>query len=309
MARKANAATIGVFVLGGLALAIVALAVLGSGHLFERKERFILFFDGSVNGLQVGSPVKFRGVPIGAVARILLLLDRGADSIAIPVVIDIDEERVSDKVGQEVDLADPAILGRLIQDGLRARLETQSLITGIVYVELDYRPGTKVVLYPNETDYRQIPTLDSTLQEFNRTASHILDELSDVDFATLISSITDTVKGIDRTVNSPQIDEALVNVNATLVSMRELTENVSETVEPVAEDLRKITLTISTALQRVENTLQALQGVIDPESPFTYDLQRVLERLGAAADSIRNFADYLDRNPGALLRGRSAEPP
>jgi paraquat-inducible protein B len=309
MARKANPATIGAFVLGGIALTIVALAVLGSGRMFERKESFILFFDGSVNGLQVGSPVKFRGVPIGSVSKILLLLDQAADAIAMPVIVDVDEERVSDKVGQEVDLADPAILGRLIQDGLRARLETQSLITGIVYVELDYRPDTKVVLFPNETNYRQIPTLPSTLQEFNRTASHILDELSDVDFATLISSITDTVKGIDRTVNSPKIDEALENVNETLVSMRELTENVSESVEPVAEDLRRITLTISTALQRVEHTLTALQGVIDPDSPFTYDLQRMLERLGAAADSIRNFADYLDRNPSALLRGRAEESP
>lgn len=307
MARKANPATIGAFVLGGVALAIVALAMLGSGRLFERKESFILYFDGSVNGLQNGSAVKFRGVPIGSVARILLQLDRSADYVAIPVIIDIDEERVSTQVGQEVDLADPTILGRMIQDGLRARLEVQSLLTGLVYVELDFRPGTPVNLFPNNTRYHQIPTLPSTLQEFNRTASHVLDELSDVKFGQLISSITRTVEGIDRTVNSPKIDEALANVNETLESLRKLTDDVSRNVGPVAEDVRAVTGTVSAALKRVETALLSLQGLFQPESPLTYDLQHSLERLGAAADSIRNLADYLDRNPSAVLRGRAAD--
>jgi paraquat-inducible protein B len=305
MARKANPATIGLFVLGGLALVIVALAMLGSGRFFEQKESFILFFDGSVNGLQNGSSVKFRGVPIGSVARILLLLDPSTDRAAIPVVIDIDEERVSSQVGRQVDLADPTILGRMIQDGLRARLEMQSLVTGIAYVELDFLPGTPVVLFPNETDYHQIPTLPSTLQEFNRTASRILNELSEVEFGQLIRSITHTVEGVDRAVNSPEIEEALVNVNRTLESLRQLTDDVSKNVGPIAEDVRAVTGTVAAALKRVEKTLLSLQGLVDPDSPFTYDLQRSLERLGAAADSIRNLADYLDRNPSALIRGRA----
>jgi paraquat-inducible protein B len=307
MARKANPATIGAFVLGGVALAIVALALLGSGQLFEQKESFILFFDGSVNGLQNGSAVKFRGVPIGSVSRILLMLDRSADYVAIPVVIEIDEERVSTQVGQKVDLADPKILGRMIEDGLRARLEVQSLLTGLVYVELDFRPGTPVHLFPNESRYHQIPTLPSTLQEFNRTVSHVLDELSDVEFGPLITSITRTVEGIDRTVNSPKIDEALANVNETLESLRRLTDDVSKNVGPVAEDVRAVTGTVAAALKRVEKTLLSLQSLVQPESPFNYDLQHSLERLGAAADAIRNLADYLDRNPSALLRGRAAE--
>lgn len=309
MARKANPAAIGAFVLGGVALSIVGLAMLGSGRLFERKERFILFFDGSVNGLQVGSAVKFRGVPIGSVSQIHLLLDPEASTPAIPVVIYIDEERVSDKAGREIELADPTVLGRMIEDGLRARLESQSLVTGLFFVELDYRPGTPVTLFPNETVYRQIPTLPSTLQEFNRTASRVLEELSRVDFEALIGSVTSTVQGIDRTVNSPQIDEALVNVNQTLVQLRELTADVSQNVAPIADDVRTITITISSALLRVEHTLESLQGMIDPDSPLTYDLQRSLERLGGAADAIRNFVDYLDRNPSALIRGRAAGEP
>src|SRR5690606_33008705 len=100
----------------------------------------------------------------------------------------------------------------------------------------------------------------------------------------------------------------LVNVNLTLVKLRELTEDVGKNVAPIAEDVRTITVTISAALDRVEKTLVALQGMIDPDAPLTYDLQRTLERLGATADSIRNFVDYLDRNPDALIRGRQGSP-
>jgi ABC-type transporter Mla subunit MlaD len=307
MARKANPATIGAFVLGGVALAIVALAMLGSGRLFEQKASFILFFDGSVNGLQIGTPVKFRGVPIGSVSRILLLIDRSAEQVAIPVVIDIDEEGVGNQLGRRVDLTDSRLLGSMIEDGLRARLEIQSLVTGLVYVELDFRPGTPVHLFPNETEYHQIPTLPSTLQEFNRTASRILDQLSDVEFGPLIASITHTVEGIERTVNSPEIDAALANVNRTLESMRRLTDEVSKNVGPIAEDVRAVTGTVANAVKRVEQTLLDLQRVLEPESPFAYDLERSLERLGGAADSIRNLADYLDRNPSALIRGRAAD--
>jgi paraquat-inducible protein B len=305
MARRANPATIGAFVLGGAALAIVALAMLGSGRFLDRTRSFVLFFDGSVNGLQIGTPVKFRGVPIGSVARILLLLDRSTDHVAIPVIIDIDEDRVSNQVGRRVNLGDAKVLGRMIEDGLRARLEVQSLVTGVVYVELDFRPGTPVTLFPNETEYDQIPTLPSTLQEFNRTASRVLNELSGVEFGPLISSITRTVEGIDRTVNSPEIHLALANVNRTLDGMRHLTDEVSRNVGPIAEDVRAATAKVIAGLKRVEQTLLGVQQLLEPESPLAYDLQRSLERLGNAADSIRNLADYLDRNPSALIRGRA----
>ena len=133
--KRANPAAVGAFVLGAIALVLVGVIAIGSGSFLHDTQRFVLFFDGSVNGLTVGSPVKMRGVEIGRVLEVNALAEEDRKDILNEVVIEIDPARVK-RVGPTVAVAERAQL--LVENGLRGRLELQSLVTGQLYIGFDF---------------------------------------------------------------------------------------------------------------------------------------------------------------------------
>src|SRR5262245_30436492 len=141
MGRKANPIIIGAFVVGAIALAVFGIVVFGSGRLFKETTPFVMYFTGSVDGLSVGSPVKFKGVEIGGVTSIQL--DLGEEA-RIPVWIEIDNKKIVAR-GAEWP-SDRAALRAAIERGLRAQLNSQSIVTGLLFVQLDYHPETPAVL-------------------------------------------------------------------------------------------------------------------------------------------------------------------
>src|SRR5439155_9984162 len=163
-----------------------ALAVLGSGTLFKKSHKFICFFRGSLNGLNVGAPVKVRGVQIGSVAEIRLRLDpsdgrfkaeRGVLG-SLPVILDVDESQLTARGGTGEALK-PEELNGMIKHGLRAQLGTESLLTGLLYIEVDLHPGTplKLMLEPGSSPYLEIPTIPTNLQQVQDTAMKALAKL------------------------------------------------------------------------------------------------------------------------------------
>jgi paraquat-inducible protein B len=137
MSARANPTAIGIFVTGATALAVLALLVFGSGRIFRRQETFIIYFNESVNNLSDGSPVKFKGVQIGQVRRITLRYNQATDSSSVPVLIDIDLSRLRNNLGVEINLADEQVFDEQVRLGLRAKLQMQSLLTGLLYIDLD----------------------------------------------------------------------------------------------------------------------------------------------------------------------------
>jgi len=137
MGKRANPALIGAFVLFAIVICAAAVVVVGSGRLFRNTRTFVIFFPGSVNGLEKGAPVKFRGVPIGTVTDIRIRMRELAATGRIPVLIEVDRERVHELGGQH-DTVDDQRVSELINDlGMRAQLQQQSFITGLLYVALD----------------------------------------------------------------------------------------------------------------------------------------------------------------------------
>jgi paraquat-inducible protein B len=183
--------------MSGLALGVLALAVLGSGSLFRRPHRFICFFNGSLNGLKVGAAVKVRGVEIGSVSEIRLRptpsegqLKPSAEAInALPVIIDIDESQLKSRGATGAALKREE-LNNLIRRGLRAQLNTESFLTGLLYIDLDLYPGTPVrlMLEPGSGEYPEIPTVATELQQVQETAMKALAKLNEVDFVKLTQS-------------------------------------------------------------------------------------------------------------------------
>src|SRR5205807_4801515 len=146
MGRRVSPTLIGAFVLVGTALAVAALVVFGSGKFFHHKYRFVLYFEGSVNGLNIGAPVKFKGVEIGSVSQVLLDFENPSRDFRIPVIIQLDADKL-DQLGSNADFDDPRVMKTAIEHGLRGQLATQSLVTGLQFVELDFHPETPVRFY------------------------------------------------------------------------------------------------------------------------------------------------------------------
>src|ERR1039458_7153588 len=155
MSRKANKTIIGVFVVGALVVLMVAIAVFGSGELFKRTNKFVLYFDGSVKGLSIGAPVMFRGVSIGTVKDISLIYDSKAGTVMLPVIVEIEQDRIKGAPSFGELGGDK----KMIALGLRGKLEVQSFLTGQLMISFDFYPERPAKLRGILNQYRELPTL------------------------------------------------------------------------------------------------------------------------------------------------------
>jgi len=195
MARKANKTLIGIFVVGAVALLVIAVTVFGSGVFLKRSDKYVLFFNGSIKGLSVGAPVNFRGVKIGNVSDISLLYDSNSENVLIPVIIDVELARVKgapDKLGYPD-------YKKLIDEGLRARLEIQNFITSQLMLTFDFYPDKPAKMYDIIRDYPELPTLPISPDIFE-----VMDEIPVKEIA---EDLKQAVSGINRLVNSKGISE------------------------------------------------------------------------------------------------------
>ena len=173
MTSQAYKTTVGAFVLGGIALFALGVILLGGGRLFSSDVEYVLYFDGSVSGLSIGAPVVFRGVPMGSVTQISLVANSRDSNVTIPVLIRIDEKSFVRSSGTGVSESfQQEIIRRMVQRGLRARLQLQSLITGQYRVELDFYPDTPANFRSSTPDL-EIPTVPSPIDTLQRTLAKL----------------------------------------------------------------------------------------------------------------------------------------
>jgi phospholipid/cholesterol/gamma-HCH transport system substrate-binding protein len=310
MGRRANPVVIGAFVVGAIALAVLGIVIFGSGRFFADTTPFVMYFTGSVDGLNVGSPVKFKGVEIGSVTSIQL--DLGEEA-RIPVWIKIDNSRI---VAHGLP-SDPTLLKAAVDRGLRAQLNSQSIVTGLLFVQLDYHPDTPAVLVsPPEAGLNEIPTIPTTLEQAQQAAAEIIANLKQIDFEGFGRTLRSAIEALDRTLSSPglqkaveKLPETLANLNKTLGSVQQLASNLDQRSGPLLKSLNSASERTTVAVEQARSTLQSMQGLADAGSPLAGQLVAVLEELRGTARAIRLLADYLERNPSALVRGREVTQP
>lgn len=315
MGKKANPVVIGAFVVGAVALAVIGVLVFGSGQYFKHLEHYVMFFPGSVNGLVVGAPVKFKGVTIGSVTDIRLVFqpDDVAHEVTIPVYVDVDPSKVS-LDGEPLDMTDPVRLRGLVDKGMRAQLQSQSLVTGLLFVQVDFFPNTKVAyVLPQPSEPIEIPTVPSALEQASSVAREIIDELRKVQFGPMVQSASEAMTGINQLVNSAALRNAIEalpgtvnNLNDTVASLRKLAEELRVEVAPLKTRLDGTLTSAEHALTSVRDTAGAARVLIEPGSPLDHDLRQTLRDVSAAARSLGELADYLERNPTALIYGKQA---
>jgi len=313
VSKKASPTLIGTFVLGALVLVVVAIAALGSGRLFRTTHEYVLYFDGSVNGLLVGAPVKLRGVPIGTVSRILLRFEQPLEDRRIPVLVELDERAIRGVGGGTIDLG-RQIEQMVTQQGLRGRLETQSLLTGILYVGFDFYPGTPVVrTRPPGAVPPEIPTIPTTLEQAQATLEDVLMKLREADLDELLEDLASTVAGLERLANSEgltkavdSLDELTAELRETLASVRSLAGTAEGQVEPLAEQVQLTAAQARLLLERAEATLLRTETLLDPDAPLVSQLEATLAETERSARALRDLADSLERDPSSILFGPSS---
>jgi paraquat-inducible protein B len=318
MGKRISPTVIGAFVVASFAILVVALIVVGSGQLFTRPIRFICMFQGNLNGLKIGAPVKVRGVQIGTVAAIELRLlpSQGRvrpdiRGLRLPVIIDLDRSQLLARGGTGEAL-ETSGFDALIKQGFRAQLAMESLLTGLLYIDLDLHPNTplKFVLEPNGP-YREIPTIPTDFEQIQERLTKALDKFEKIDFQKLVVSISDAANSIKTLTGSPELKATLeslkgtmANLNQAITSARNILNNANSKIGPLVTDLQQNSDEADKTMKDTRAALVNLQQTLDPNSPLAVHLNQTLDSLTETSRSIGEFADYLQRNPGALVRGK-----
>jgi phospholipid/cholesterol/gamma-HCH transport system substrate-binding protein len=301
--KKANPAAVGAFVLGAVGLVIVGVIALGSGSWLRHTQRFVLYFDGTVNGLTVGSPVKMRGVEVGSVVEVNALADTEDVQILNQVVIDIDPSRFK-RIGPEVGSDMVARAEALVQHGMRARLELQSLVTGQLYVGFDFYPDTPIKLTEIRSQYPELPVVPSVSQEVADTLRALVDRLQKLPLDQMVNNISSALAGVDKLVNSPDLQAAFAQLDDTVTEVRSTVRDAKKLVSDVDAELKPILASAADSLDRAQSTLANIDSAVQPGSDVRYELTQALTELSAAGRAVRQLADYVERNPNSLVFGR-----
>jgi paraquat-inducible protein B len=238
-----------------------------------------MFFNGSVRGLTIGAPVLLRGIPIGKVTNIDLVIDEKTAEIHIPVIVEIEPERIK-RVNSQENLSLKDGIAHLVGEGLRAQLQTGSLLTGQLFVALDMFPKTKITTHRNETGYIEFPTVPNSLDQITHSAQAIMDKISKLPLENMTEEITKTLQSLQTTSKE---------ANKTLSAMKGTLGNADATLKSVDKTMGSAQQTLST---------------LEPGSTTQYELNKLLQELAQTASSVKQLTDYLQQHPESILRGK-----
>ena len=330
MTTRASATLIGSFVVGALTLAVLAIITFGGKDFLAKKGQIIMYYSGSVNGLNTGAPVNVHGVQIGTVREIDIKLNPKTGQIIVPVIADLKPDAIEEAKKLRIIPDDKEPLKTMVEKlGLRAQLQLQSVLTSQLYIELDYHPNTEIHYY-GDGSILEVPTIPMTLDQFNKA----LDKISLEDVA---DDVTSSLKALNKLLNSPEIMDTITTVKSsfkqvdslsrqlqkkldtttgqidkTLIDIQSLAAEMKQTFNTtnrlIAEDSPHLSK-LSTALTDISNaadeiskaarTISSLQ-----DSPEMYRLNQALDEITSAARSVRELADTLERQPNAILTGK-----
>jgi len=323
MSTKANPTVIGVFVLGAILIAIGAVFFFGSADLFAKKQTYVSYFAQSVSGLQTGSNVKFKGVNIGKVTRVLLGVGKDQPVYA-KVFYQIDQTVFDRDFGgtSKFNLFDVEGTKKRVEQGLRVRLDFESLISGQLYMALDFvKDPAPFTYHDNPSDYAlEIPVQPSDIEAIVSNLTKAISNLGNVDFLAiskdLQSLILSAKDGIDslklaevgdslnHLVNGPELKGALTSVKAAFDQMDVTLKKFQSELDPITANLNPTLEEAKKTMAQLEDATHQLDRMLSSNSSFRYQLDSTLSQIGSAADALQRLSEFLERNPNSILFGR-----
>jgi paraquat-inducible protein B len=329
VSTRANPTAIGAFVVGAIVLAVAGLVILGGLQIFKKELPFVLFFEGSLGGLDIGAPVEIRGVKIGTVTRIRLFAKRQQIGVYVsidPALLPKGTE-LKDNVERVQDL---------IKQGLRAQLQTQSLLTGQLLVYLDYFPNSPILLTHLDPSVPEIPTVPTTLARLQARLEGFLNKLEQVNLDQLTVAMTETLQSVRSVIGAPEVKAAIISANralqsadvalknadhvikgldkkldvvgdeasATLAQTEKLIADAQKVLGRLDAQIEPLSSSLQTTSSSATDTLRSVDRAVAGDSRLGYEMIRALRDVADAARSLKTLADYLERHPDALIRGK-----
>jgi len=319
MSEKPHTVAIGAFIVGALLISIViAIFVLGSG--LGQSEKIVMVFNGSVKGLNIGAPVAIRGVQVGQVTSIKIVLNKDTLDILMLVEADFRAQNI-----QTVGTKKEDVTEELIHRGLRAQLNTQSLLTGLLYVEMDFHPNSEVQLADIDSPHFQFPTIPTDLERLAM-------KLQKMDFAKLADNVDSALNGINTFITSADFQAMPNTLKATLDAVTTLSNqlqsqlassmpkldpvldgtavtvaNANKQLPIISAGITKNLDTLNQAITAFETAMNDIDELVAADSPTTYRMNEALKELALAAKAMQQLAKTLEEQPEALIRGRRGD--
>lgn len=319
MSEKPHTVAIGAFIVGALLISIViAIFVLGSG--LGQSDKIVMVFNGSVKGLNIGAPVAIRGVQVGQVTSIKIVLNKDTLDILMLVEADFRAQNIQTVGTKEEDVTE-----ELIHRGLRAQLNTQSLLTGLLYVEMDFHPNSEVQLADIDSPHFQFPTIPTDLERLAM-------KLQKMDFAKLADNVDSALNGINTFITSADFQAMPNTLKATLDAVTTLSNqlqsqlassmpkldlvldgtavtvaNANKQLPIISAGITKNLDTLNQAITAFETAMNDIDELVAADSPTTYRMNEALKELALAAKAMQQLAKTLEEQPEALIRGRRGD--
>src|SRR5262245_45862156 len=320
MSKKANPTMVGLFFAVGLALAVAGMLIFSSGSLFHPHQKYILYFDGSLQGLNPGSPVKFRGIKIGSVVENLIRHNQPLSDHSIAVVIEIDKKLIQSK-SDELLQFNQERLKQLIDDGYRGRLEAESFVTGVLYVELDILPNPPPPVYHQLThEYDEIPTVPTEVQQLLANLAHfdlpglstklngfltqLETTLGQLNMSAINAGVTNLLESANRLVTSSDLTNAVASLRLSLDEAGTLLKRIDGRVDPLVDSATNTLHDAQKALADIRVAVQDVSALLGEDSAVLVDVRQTLQELGNASRAIADLAGFIERNPNTLLTGK-----
>jgi paraquat-inducible protein B len=270
-------------------------------NAFTKRLRFVMYFDGSVRGLNPGAPVEFRGIRIGEVVDVRLEIDTTQESFLIPVTVEIEPERLVDR---DPDAAVPGeeLLRQLVDRGLRGRLATGSLLTGQLFVELNIYPDAPLNLHAgSDAGVPELPTIPNTVEALTATLENVVARIDRVKIDEIAAALQGTLEGAEALANSPDLAAALASLGPAMSSLRGILGDVDDSnLDTTMGAARDVAVSL-------EETVRLVNQALQPSAPLQYNVIQMTGELEETARAIRALVEQLERQPQSVIFGRSGE--
>lgn len=317
MSKKANPKVVGSFVIGAIALSIIGIMILGGGSFMEDKFECVLFFDESISGLDVGAPVDFQGVRIGTVTEVWMEFDAQNGTAYRPVKMQIEGNRIRHTDGLRPNRDEPDKgMERLVEKrGLRARLASQSMLTGKLKIELGFFPDKPVVRVGRYPDIWEMPTIPSPIRQMT-------EEVSQLPLGEIVKETHRVIQRLADVLDQEETGKVFSNLNETLDRLESVLTRVDAKIDPLTQHSSEVLVSTRATLDELRGVLDTMdknmgplmssltessdriKELMDPQSAVGNELVVLIEDIKQTSASLRRFVDYIDQHPEAVLRGK-----
>lgn len=307
MKLTSNYYKVGVFVLAAMILFVGFIIVLGAGALFRKNVLMETYLDESVQGLDVGSPVKHRGVKIGSVDHISFVQNE--------YPMEVESEEYS-QYGRYVlvKMSIPGILKaipikeidrsiqKMIRDGLRVRLASQGL-TGTAYLEVDYLSPEKNPPLPIswKPKHHYIPSAPSTISRFSASLGNFLDKLDQADINKILSSLDLLVNTLQKEVEKAKIGDLTSEAKILLSELRQTNKELKQII--ASPEFQNLPKKLDSSIHQMQQTAKRLDSILASNQN---EISTVIENLRLASQDLKDVTSNAKKYPSMILFG---EPP